>query len=201
MTTTTPDDLEAVRQISSALQPFKEPERERILRWVREKMGLPADVKGTVVVSDTGVASTTPATRTGLPPSGLPAGVGKDIKTFVTEKNPPSDKQFAAVVAYYYAFEAPEDSRKGSITGADLQDACRKAGRQRLTKPAQTLINACFAGLLDKAAEKGAYSINSVGENLVAMTLPGQSGVAPKRIVKPKTKKKSSKAPKASTKK
>jgi hypothetical protein len=40
--------------------------------------------------------------------------------------------------------------------------------------PAQTLINAHGAGLLD-TAERGAYAINSVGENLVAMTLPGEA--------------------------
>jgi hypothetical protein len=35
-----PDDLEAVRTIASALSGFSPEEQERILRWVREKIGL-----------------------------------------------------------------------------------------------------------------------------------------------------------------
>jgi hypothetical protein len=38
----------------------------------------------------------------------LPAS-GKDLKTFVTAKNPRSDVQFAATVAYFHRFEAPPD--------------------------------------------------------------------------------------------
>ena len=80
--------------------------------------------------------------------------------------------QFAAVIAYYYKFEAPINERKDSINSEVLQNATRLAGRTRLTKPVQTLVNTSFNGLLDKADEKGSYKINTVGENLVAMTLP-----------------------------
>ena len=34
------DDLEAVRTIITALEPFDEPERERIIRWASEKLGI-----------------------------------------------------------------------------------------------------------------------------------------------------------------
>ena len=40
------------------------------------------------------------------------------------------------------------------------------------------LNNAHTLGLLDRGAEKGTYSINSVGENLVAMTLPDGTAAA-----------------------
>jgi hypothetical protein len=91
----------------------------------------------------------------------------------VSAKSPKSDNQFAATVAYYFQFEAPQAERKKAISKDDLQEACRKAGRERLANPGQTLRNAHQMGLLDKGEEPGVFSINTVGENLVAMTLPG----------------------------
>jgi hypothetical protein len=38
--TTKPDDLEAVRTIADTLEPFENPDRDRILRWVRERLGM-----------------------------------------------------------------------------------------------------------------------------------------------------------------
>ena len=168
------DDLEAVRTLVSTLKPFEKVDQERIIRWSREKLGLSFASPGTTEGGKSTSAGTT-------------VSGGKDIRTFVAEKNPTSDNQFAATVAYYYRFEAPDTERKETITQQDLQDACRKAGRDRLKKPDQTLRNAQNVGFLDKAG-RGAFSINSVGENLVAMTLPGKSGGGsqPKRKGKPK---------------
>jgi hypothetical protein len=90
----------------------------------------------------------------------------------VSQKNPGSDTHFAATIAYYYQFMAPESVRKGAISKDDLVDACRKVDRKRPATPAQVLVNAYHVGLLDRA-EKGQYKLNSVGENLVAMVLPG----------------------------
>lgn len=188
-----PDDLEAVRTIAAALSGFSPEEQERILRWVREKVGLaPAQ-------------RTLPETRTPQPPLPValarppqlpdsplaPASV-KDLKTFVIDKNPRSDVQFVATVAYFYRFEAPPEQRKNEIDAATLQDACRLAGRARLPHPSMTLTNAKNQGFIDKGTKAGKYSINSVGENLVAMTLPGQADGSPKGK-KPKKPKKPAK--------
>lgn len=102
-----------------------------------------------------------------------------------------SDNQFAAAVAYYYKFEAPEASRKDTITAEDLVEACRMVQRKRPSSPAQVLINTLAQGLLDKS-ERGQYRLNSVGENLVAMVLPGQDGggSGTKRTAKKPAKKK-----------
>lgn len=161
------DDYEAVRVIVSALEGFGAADQERIIRWAREKLGL---------ISATADAIQVP------PPSHPPeqqqqlghaqAKPKSDIKTFVTTKNPKNDMHFAATIAYFYRFEAPEDKRKSEINGEDLQEATRQASRNRLKNPGQTLINAHSRGLLDKGNSGGAYSINAVGENLVAMTLP-----------------------------
>lgn len=138
--TNPPDDLEAVRNVTKALEPFDEETRERIIRWVREKLGLPSVDHGTNKV---------PAQIIHQPPT--PSVKHKDIKTFVDEKNPVTDIHFAATVAYYFKFEAPEAEKKNSISADDLQEACRKVGRDRFKKPSWTLNNAHKAGLLDRA--------------------------------------------------
>jgi hypothetical protein len=163
------DDLEAVRAVVEAIKDFKPDEQQRIFRWVAEKLGLPQPFASSVHVVP--------------PPSGTPPGVTqtappasagtKDIKTFITEKDPKKDVQVAAVVAYYYRFEAPPAERKDAINKEDLQEAMRLAGRQRFSNPLQTLANAHIVGLLDRGSEKATFTLNSVGENLVAMTLPG----------------------------
>jgi hypothetical protein len=169
-----PDDLEAVRTLVSTLEGFEKADRERIMRWACEKLGLPYAGSGsTAELVRTGTLKKDPS----LQGSGGTGGT-KDMKAFVAEKEPSSDNQFAATVAYYYRFEAPDAERKDAITRDDLQDACRKAGRARLTNPSQTLINAFKGGLIDKP-ERGLYAINSVGENLVAMTLPGKASASP----------------------
>ena len=104
------------------------------------------------------------------------------------------DVQFAAAVAYYYRFEAPGSHRKSEIGADDLREACRLVNRERFSNPLQTLQNARNLGLLDRPT-RGMFSINSVGENLVAMTLPSDErpttakGKRPERKIIAKKKK------------
>lgn len=158
------DDLEAIRTVVAALQPFEAADQERIIRWAREKLGLG------IAAAQAAPPPTPPVPATAAPPAAVP-GRQRDLRAFVAEKNPVSDTHFAATVAYYYRFEAPESERKEAVGADDLLDACRKAGRNRLQNPGQTLRNAHRDGLLDRA-DRGAFRINAVGENLVAMTLP-----------------------------
>lgn len=161
------DDLEAVRTLVNALQGFEASDQERIIRWAREKLGLS-------VYDQTPARERTPGEDKGvserLDEQGQPSNY-IDLKTFVTQKNPTNDNHFAATVAYYYLFIATDAQKKDSITADDLQEACRLVGRERFHYPGQTLRNTLNSGLLDKA-DRGAFKINSVGENLVAMTLP-----------------------------
>ena len=108
-------------------------------------------------------------------PSPVTSAQSADIKQFTMAKKPKSDQQFAAVVAYYYRFEAPASDRKDVIGSDDLTQAARLAGRERPTRPTLTLNNAKNSGYLD-SAERGKFRINAVGENLVAVTLPGNGG-------------------------
>lgn len=168
------DDLEAVREISQILEKFESEDKSRIVRWVLEKVGISmqAQASGTGRAAGVEGASHSP----------------KDIRAFVAEKSPSSDNQFAAVVGYYYAFEAPPNENKTSITSVDLTDACRKAGRARLGDPVKTLANAHGMGYFDKVG-RGEYKLNTVGENLVAMTLPAGTGEDARRIKKVSRKK------------
>ena len=189
------DEFDAVRDVVKALENFSPEDQQRILRWAAEKLGLsisPAARSASAVIQDL------PQSReTGLPAHSHSGTT--NIKSFVEFKKPKNDKQFAAVVAYYYQFEAPEAEQKDAITKEDLVDACRKANHDRPPVPGQTLLNAVSAGLLDKVG-KGLFSVNSVGENLVAITLPGdgsiegvtqkRKGKSPKKRIKIKKKKK-----------
>jgi len=184
------DDLEAVRVLVDTLEPFDPMDRERIVRWAREKLGMStvsASIRAGVSSRGTDQvesAQSTPAVS--------------DIKTFINQKEPRSDNHLAAVVAYYHQFQAPSSELKEAITKEDLIDACRRADRKRPARPAQVLVNSYHAGLFDKA-DRAHYRLNSVGENLVAMVLPegdSQSGSKSKRRRTTSKKTSRKKAPK-----
>jgi hypothetical protein len=175
------DDLDAVRKVVDALSTFDPDQQQRILRWAREKLGLSVEL-----------ATPAPMVEQGQP-SGGPSrneethrSKSSNIRTFIESKNPSSDNQFAAAVAYFYRFEAPEHERKDAINKDDLLDACRQVGRNRISRPDQTLVNAHGQGLLDRE-EKGLYRINTVGENLVAVALPSDGRTTVTRATKKKS--------------
>ncbi len=173
-------DFMAAEKIKAILSGREKPEQERIVRWVIESLGIG------VLASGTGTqAQHAPPAQPAQPPApsnaqahpGLGSGRPKDIKAFVEEKQPKSDMQFAAVVAYFHRFEVPPASQKEAITSEDLQDAARLSGRSRFRSPTVPLNNSVNQGYLDRAG-RGTYRISAVGENLVAMTLPGTGGDA-----------------------
>jgi hypothetical protein len=173
--TTSGNDFEIAKAVADQLKGVEKERQQRILRWVAESLNL-----------DFGIASATERrvgeTGSGTGPAIAPQTdvhllqrqqLGRmDIKSFVDSKNPKSDVQFVTVVAYYYRFEAPAETRKDPIDAEVLQEAARLTGRRRPRHPLMTLNNARTLGYLDRS-ERGKFRINSVGENLVAMTLPG----------------------------
>ena len=169
------DDLEAVREIATLLEPFAGPERERILRWVRERVGMPAGPAPGVPapqspLSELASGASEPLSQ--VPPA--PDGGVLDIKSFIRSKNPRNETQLAATVAYYHQFVARGDDQKDAISAADVLEACRKAEWKRPSRAAQTMVNAYANGVFDKVGQ-GKYHLNAVGENLVAMVLPGSA--------------------------
>src|SRR6266851_2201197 len=183
------EDFDTAKAVFEKLKDVPAERRKRILTWVAEGLGvvLPA---APALVAPPMVTPHAPSTPV-APPGHSPQTPPTDIKTFVATKAPKSDVQFAATVAYYYRFEAPAASRRETIDGDTLQEAARLAGRNRLANPRTTLNNAKNLGYLD-GNSPGEFSINSVGENLVAMTLPGtpEGGGKAKRTKRTKRAKK-----------
>lgn len=183
------DDFDIGKAIFDQLKDIPPERQQRVLRWVAEGLGISSMPAANPIQAAAGsnapsqfptpLASAAPV----LGGQAAPPPATADIKSFMNSKVPRSDQQFAAAVAYFYKFEAPPAARHDTINAEILQEAARLAGRRRPTNPRFTLKNAKAAGYLDGAA-RGEYSINSVGENLVAMTLPGGGSVpnsAPKR--------------------
>jgi hypothetical protein len=184
-------DFDAAKAISDILKDMEKERQQRVLRWVAESLDIALHVK-TGVLHETITGTAGSAVGATALPTYAPDGRPTDVKSFVESKNPKNDIQFATVIAYYYRFEAPADDRLNTISADVLQNATRLAGRTRFANPLNTLNNAKKQGYLD-ASDRGAYGINSVGENLVAMTLPGSTNSA-KPKPRPKQRPKATKA-------
>jgi hypothetical protein len=172
----TKSDFMAAEEIKAILHGRDKIEQERIIRWVTESLSLagsPSIFAG-VAVPPVAIPAATPAHAQAV---GTPLQRSKDIKTFVKERNPKSDVQFAAVAAYFYRFESSPGERKEVILPKDLDEAGRQARGYSFKKARATLNNAVMLGYFDRAGD-GQFKLNAVGENLVAMTLPGTSGEA-----------------------
>jgi len=171
------DDFDIAKGIFEQLKDLPAERQQRVLRWIAEGLGVPP------VGPPTPYGGGTPPLPAGGGTPSPPAGGGagpSNIKSFVAAKAPKSDQQFAATVAYYFRFEASPAERRDSINGELLQGATRLAGRNRLANPHYTLKNAKAAGYLDSIS-RGEFTINSVGENLVAMTLPSGKDTSAKK--------------------
>ncbi len=182
------DKFDVLRSIVEQLKDFPKEEQERVIKWACEELGIRESAAPVVRTAEPAASVATFAPQ-------QPSTTSTNIKSFVEEKNPQSDMHFAVVVTYFYRFLAVE--KKESIDSDDLQEATRLAGRPRLVKASKTLSNAVFAGLLDSAG-RGLWKINTVGENLVAIVLPGDakgSSVVKKKPVKKVTPKAKAKTP------
>jgi hypothetical protein len=172
--TTAPNEFDVAKAIVDHLKPLDEAMRIRVYRWVAESLAIPLQSShGHPRLSDNRAGTSPPSVASS--PSELeaqPESKTPDIRSFFSQKQPRTDIHFAAVVAYYFRFVAPLAERRESINSTLLQEATRLVDRERLAKPSQTLTNAKNQGFLNNTG-RGEYSINSVGENLVAMTLPG----------------------------
>jgi hypothetical protein len=172
------DDFDIAKGIFDQLKDLPTERQQRVLRWIAEGLGVSPVPTPPAATHASGPAPS-------LPPVApqLHAGAGSgptDIKSFVAAKSPKSDQQFAAAVAYFYRFESPPAERRDAINSEVLQEAARLAGHKRFAKHLSTLNNAKAAGYLD-AASRGEFTINSVGENLIAMTLPGGADTPTKK--------------------
>lgn len=180
--------LDAAQKIVAELTGMTPEHQSLALRFATETLGLklPAALS----------ASAAPPAHSSqpIPPHAASADHSTDIRSFTAKKTPKSDQQFAAVVAYFYQFEAKPDNRQEFIDADTMKEAARLAGRPQVQRWNMTLTNAKNAGYLD-AAGAGKFKLSSVGENLVAITLPdnGESGRGKRSGANKKSGKKSSK--------
>jgi len=181
------NEFEVAKSIHDLLEPLNAERRQRILRWVGESLGFAPSQPAQAQPVNSG-ANAAPQN----PSVPLTASPKLDIKTFVEQKAPRSDQQFAAVVAYYYRFEASDEKQKLTLDTETIQDATRLVGRKRLTNPLATLNNAKNSGYLNSSTA-GEFEISTVGENLVAMTLPSNEPEKKKKAKKKTSKKKGTK--------
>jgi hypothetical protein len=178
---TSPTDVggafDAAKAMFEAAKDLTKTQQEQALRWVAESLGLTTPA----------VASPLPPLSPPPPPAAPPSQEGVDIASFLKGKRPRSDVQFVTVVAHYYKFDAPVSQRRDTIDAEIAQDATRTGGWDRLKSPTDTLRNAKNQGYLNSSG-RGLYSINAVGENLVARSLPGDGDDSPKKRVVRKKK-------------
>jgi len=167
-------ELAAIKTITNALESFEPDARRRVLQYATQHLGIaevPTGETPTIPSAPGGTGDESQVLRGGSEHNGKMV----DIRTFKEEKNPTSDVQMAAVVAYYLAELAPEDRRKDAIATDDIVTYFKQAGYKLPAQPKDTLPHAKTAGYFDTVA-RGAYKLNPVGHNLVVHTLPGQAG-------------------------
>jgi hypothetical protein len=161
-------ELEAIKAVNGALEPFEAEARLRILQYATQHLGIP-----TVAATSTVAVTPEHAERSH---AGIPSPVSSppkviDIRTLRDEKQPKTDIHMTAVVAYYLAELAPDGGRKDTITASDISKYFKQAGHPLPKQPRFTLQNARNAGYFDSAGS-GAFKLNAVGYNLVAHSLP-----------------------------
>lgn len=111
--------------------------------------------------------------------------VPKDIRTLKEEKNPKSNIEMVAVMAYYLNEVAPPHERKESVSAGDIETYFKQAYYKIPKVPTQTLVDAKNAGYFESPSH-GQYRLNPVGHNLVVHSLPRSSVESTRRNRKSK---------------
>ena len=165
-------EFEAIKTITGVLESLNASAQQRVLRFAMEHLGLGADLRGQEQEGGGGAE-----VQEGAEQENHEAKEKQivDIRTFKNEKDPQSDVQMAALVAYYLAELAPEERRKDAISKSDVIEYFKQAGYPLPEAPKDTLPHAKSAGYFDKAGH-GRYKLNPVGHNLVVHKLPGPVG-------------------------
>jgi len=184
-------ELQAIQQVITALQTLEEDARTRVLAYVFHRLGLSSATPNPVLTpqeqQSSGLLSSQP---TQLPP---PTAIVPDIRSLKEAKQPKTDNQMAALVAYYLNEVAPAADRKDAISQDDIAKYFKQAGFELPKKAGMTLVNAKNSGYLDQAGP-GLYKLNPVGYNLVVHGMPTSNENGNRRVRKSKGKKSSKQA-------
>lgn len=161
-------ELQAISAVLSALKDLSEAERSRVISYVLTRLEI-----STAIKSET--SSRLDQERDSSKEKWSPAEKGpsrpKDIRTLADEKKPRSANEMAALVAYYLQYEADPAEKKDTISRADVDKYFHLAKFRKPKDATFTLVNSRNAGYLD-SRERGTYSLNPVGYNLVVHKMP-----------------------------
>ncbi len=188
------NELEAIKAITEVLKPLDNTVQQRVLQYAMQHLGLQVEQANQPPT----ILSENKGTQTEPPAQHLQRRV-VDIRSLRDQKQPNSDMEMAAIVAYYLSQLAPEEERKNVIVIKDITKYFNQAGYRLPTGPQFTLPNAKAAGYFESAG-RGKYRLNPVGHNLVAYGLPRAKGEStPASPQKKRKKKKKVKSPKKKT--
>jgi hypothetical protein len=178
-------ELQAMQQVIKALESLDADARTRVLAYVFQRLGLSLAAPNPLPPS----FETQPAAPLTSPaiPTEIRLAVA-DIRSLKEAKQPKSDNQMAALVAYYLKEVAPAGDRKDAISQEDIEKYFKQAGFPLPNRLAMTLVNCKNAGYFDSVGV-GLYRLNPVGHNLVAHGMPSASGDGNPRVKKMKSKK------------
>ena len=177
------NELKAIETIINILRPLDNTAQQRVLRYAVQHLGLQVE-------------------QPDLSPPGLPTNTGAhveqppqhprkqvvDIRSLRDQKQPSSDMEMAAIVAYYLSELAAEENRRDAITTEDIKKYFIEAGHPLPSGPQFTLPNARSAGYFESAG-RGKYRLNPVGHNLVAHGLPRAKGESASQSMRSRRKK------------
>lgn len=155
------DELSAIATILATLEPLAENQRRFVLKTVLERLPI------------VGVPPAAPTT--GLPPVVVHGpSVIKDTtpKDFLRTKNPQTDAQRIACLAYYLTHNRDQTEFKT----ADLRKLNGDAHGIRLSNPAVAVMNATDSNKFLAPAGHGKKRITTLGEDVVE-ALPDQEAV------------------------
>ena len=182
----TDPELQAMQLVIKALESLDPDARTRVLAYVFQRLGLSLAAPNTTPASS---EAQPPLTVAASPTVPMPMGAAvADIRSLKEAKQPKSDNQMAALVAYYLKELAPAKDRKDAVSQGEIERYFKQAGFPLPKTLRVTLTNAKNAGYFDSAGV-GLYKLNPVGHNLVAHGMPSSSGGGNRRARRPKTKK------------
>lgn len=164
-------ELTAIQTVLGALRGLKTDERQRVLAYVFERLGLPSVSRANPAQPTSPNAPQAVALPATLATTADEPGGPRDIRTLKEQKKPKTAMEMAALVAYYLAELAPPTYRKATIGTDDITTYFKQADFPLPRAPRQTLFNAKAAGYFD-SAERGSFKLNPVGHNLVVHGLP-----------------------------
>lgn len=158
-------EVEAIRTISSALQPLDDMGKQRVIDYVLKRFGLDASHP----LQTAHVPTITKSAQDYL--AETPLSEITHIRQFKELKKPKTALEMAALVAYFLSDLAPPTDRKSTVTTKDMETHFKIAGYRLPTAMQQLLGNAKNAGYFD-LIRTGEYKLNAVGYNLVVHNLP-----------------------------